>query len=372
MKTDIIAKNNQAEKISLKELLNIGKQWWQYLLSKWIIIIIFIFIGAGIGLLVSLLTPPKYTAHLSFALVEKSSGGGGLADLASSFGISGLMGSGSSGAFSGDNLLEIIKSRYAIEQTLLTPVNYLGKNENLVEVYIQFNDLRKDWLKNKKNKELETLSYPIGQKRETFTRTQDSVLFTIYNRIVSSKSLIIARKDKKVSIVNVDFTSKDEIFSKLFVEQLMDQTYRFYKETKTSQSRANINMMQHTADSIKGLYEAALYKGAGFSQVNINQALQFAAVPKIKQENNAQLYATVYAEVLKNLETLKLDMARETPIVQMIDEPHFPLLKEKFGKVKGILLGGILAGFLIVSYLFGNLFIKNILKEQKMFDDKVL
>ena len=365
MKTDIIAKNNQAEKISLKELLNKGKQWWQYLLSKWILILIFIFSGVGIGLIVSLLTPPKYIAHLSFALVEKSSGGGGLADLASSFGISGSMGSGSSGAFSGDNLLEIIKSRYAIEQTLLTPVDYLGKKENLVEVYIQFNDLRKDWLKNEKNKELKTLSYPIGQKRETFTRTQDSVLYKIYNDILKSNALILARKDKKLSIVNVDFTSEDELFSKLFVERLMAETYKFYSDTRTSQSRANIAMMKAKADSIKFLYESALYKGAGFSQVNINQALQYAAVPKIKQENNAQLYATVYAEVLKNLETLKLDMARETPIVQIIDTPRFPLEKARLGKAKAMTTGGILGGFLIVFFLLGGMILKNALKEEE-------
>jgi len=248
--------------------------------------------------------------------------------LASSFGYGGLIG-GNNGAFSGDNLLEIIRSRYAVEKTLLTPVNYRGQNKNLVEVYIDFNDLRKKWQKKNKNKDLQQLSYPIDQKRESFNRTQDSVLFTIYDEFIKSQALTVTRKNKKVSIVNVNFTSKDEIFSKLFVEKLMDQTYQFYKETKTSQSRANINMMQHTADSIKGLYETALYKGAGFSQVNVNQALQFAAVPRIKQENNAQLYGTVYAEVLKNLETLKLDMARETPIIQIIDTPRFPLLKEK-------------------------------------------
>ena len=360
MNTDTIKRNGPVVEISLKEIVQKAGEWWKYLLSKWILILLFGFSGAGIGLIVSLLTPPKYTAHMSFALVEKRSGGGGLADLASSFGISGLMGSGSSGAFSGDNLLEIIKSRYAIEQTLLTPVDYYGKKENLVEVYIQFNDLRKDWLKNEKNKELKILSYPVGQKRETFTRAQDSVLFAIFNGLVNSKELVIARKDKKVSIVNVDFTSNDEFFSKIFVETLMDQTYKFYKETKTLQSRANINTMQHTADSIKALYEGALYKSAGISQVNINPALQFAVVPKIKQENNAQLYATVYAEVLKNLETLKLDLARETPLVQIIDIPRLPLKIDRLGKAKGILFGGVLGGFLMVAYLIGSLYIKEI------------
>jgi LPS O-antigen subunit length determinant protein (WzzB/FepE family) len=352
-----------SDEISLKELLQKAKEWWQYLLGKWIIILIFGIGGAAIGLVVSLLTPPKYTAHLSFALVEKSVGGGGLADLASSFGLSSMLGGGNSGAFSGDNLLEIMQSPHTIEQTLLTPVVYQGKKQNLVEAYIQFNDLREDWVKNEKNKELQTLSYPIGQKRETFTRTQDSVLNSIYDKIIKSNALTIARKDKKLSFVNVNFTSKDEAFSKLFEEKLMEETYRFYKDTRTAQSRANINMMQAKADSIKHLYESSLYRSAGYSQVNINQALSFAAVPKIKQENNAQLYATVYTEVLKNLETLKLDLARETPIVQIIDTPRFPLEKVRLGKAKAMAIGGVLGGFLIVFYLLGAMFLKKAMEE---------
>ncbi len=351
------------EEISLVELIDIFKKYWKYLLSKWLVIVIFGLSGAVIGLIASFIVKPKYTAHLSFALVEKSAGGG-LADLASSFGFNFLSG-GSDGAFSGDNLLEIIKSQYAIEKTLLTPVNYDGKMRNLVEVYINFSDLRKDWQKNKKNPELANLSFPIGQKRETFTRTQDSVLYTIYDGFKKNNNLVIARKDKKVSIVNVDFTSTNEKFSKLFVEALMVETYQFYKATKTAQSQANIDMMQLKADSIRRLYEGALMKGAGISQANINQAIQTAAVPRIKQENDAQLYGTVYAEVLKNLETLKLDMARETPLVQMIDEPRFPLKKERLGKAKGIVYGGVIGGIFIVLYLLGSLYLIQLFKTNR-------
>ena len=362
MNTDQKVNTVNNDEISLKELIQKAKEGWQYLLSKWIIILVFGLGGVVIGLVVSLMTKPKYTAHLSFALVEKSAGGGGLADLASSFGLSALLGGGSNGAFSGDNLLEIMQSPHTIDQTLLTPVDYQGKKENLIEAYIQFNELREKWANNEKNKELQTLSYPIGQKRETFTRTQDSVLNSIYDKIIKSNALTIARKDKKLSFVNVNFTSQDEAFSKLFVEKLMAETYKFYRETKTAQSRANINMMQAKADSIRHLYEASLYRSAGYSQVNINQALQFAAVPKIKQENNAQLYATVYTEVLKNLETLKLDLARETPIVQIIDTPRFPLDKERLGKAKAMATGGVLGGFLIVFYLYGAMFLKKALE----------
>jgi hypothetical protein len=352
-------KNNNLydDRFSTKELYKSLTGWWKFLIKKWLIILIVGLIGGAIGLVVSLISKPKYTAHLSFSLIEKNSGGGGLADLASSFGFGGLMG-GSNGAFSGDNLLEIIQSRYAIEQTLLTVIDNNGVKENLVEFYIESNGLRKKWAENSKNTELKNIKFPIGLNRINFTRTQDSVLNGIYSEIIETQALSVIRKNKKINIVNVDFSSKNELLSKLFVEKLMEQTYQFYKETRTSQSRSNIIMMEHTADSIKNLYESALFRSAGYSPVNINPALQFAAVPKIKQENNAQLYATVYAEVLKNLETLKLDLARETPLVQIIDTPRMPLKKDKLGKTKAVAIGGILGGFLIISFLTGKKYLK--------------
>lgn len=357
-----VTQNNE---ISIIEIIETIIKYYRYLISKWVIICIFGFGGAAIGLVASFLIKPKYTAHLSFALIEKAPGGG-LADLASSFGFSGLMGAGSNGPFSGDNLLEIIKSRHAVEQTLLTPVVYNGEQKNLIEVFIDFNQMRKSFKKAKNNTELQNLTYPIGQSRSTYSRTQDSVLYTVYNHIVTGQFLRVARKDKKVSIVHVDFTSGNELFSKLFVETLMDQTYRFYRQTKTAQSRYNIDMMQQKADSVKILYEQALYKGAGYSQVNMNPALQYAAVPRIKQESNAQLYGTVYTEILKNLETLKLDMARETPLVQVIDKPIFPLEKKKLSKIKGIVIGGFLGGFLILAFFIGSFFIKELLEKTKL------
>jgi uncharacterized protein involved in exopolysaccharide biosynthesis len=38
-------------------------------------------------------------------------------------------------------------------------------------------------------------------------------------------------------------------------------------------------------------------------------------------------------------------------LIQVIDRPILPLTKEKFGKAKGIVLGGFLGGFLIILIL---------------------
>jgi uncharacterized protein involved in exopolysaccharide biosynthesis len=55
----------------------------------------------------------------------------------------------------------------------------------------------------------------------------------------------------------------------------------------------------------------------------------------------------------------KVSLRKETPLVQLIDRPILPLEKDKFGRLKSLILGGFLAGFLTVLYLvFGQLYRK--------------
>jgi hypothetical protein len=59
------------------------------------------------------------------------------------------------------------------------------------------------------------------------------------------------------------------------------------------------------------------------------------------------------------LTSTKVTLRKETPLIQVIDKPILPLEKEKVGKLKSLILGGFLAGFLTVLYLvFGRLYKK--------------
>ena len=110
----------QNDEISLRELIEKGKEWYAYLLSQWKIILLAGIIGACLGLAYSFIKKPIYTATLSFALEDEKGGGGGLGSLASSFGID--LGGGGGSIFTGSNLTELFKSRAMVEQTLLSPV----------------------------------------------------------------------------------------------------------------------------------------------------------------------------------------------------------------------------------------------------------
>jgi hypothetical protein len=45
-------------------------------------------------------------------------------------------------------------------------------------------------------------------------------------------------------------------------------------------------------------------------------------------------------ELVKQSELAKVTLRKETPLIQIIDRPILPLAKERFGKAKGIVLGG--------------------------------
>jgi hypothetical protein len=346
--------NHSDDEISLKELIQKIIEWVRFLKTKWKIILLAGFVGGLLGLGYSLLKKPIYTATLTFALEEKTAGGSGLSSIASSFGLN--LGGGDGGAFAGDNIIELVKSRLLLEKTLLTKININGKEDLLINRYITFHKLNVQWAKNPK---LAHLIFDTTS-REHYTRAQDSVLGAIQLGILNT-SLEVAKQDKKLSIVAVKIKSEDEVFAKYFCENLVKNVTNFYIETKVGKSRKNVQLLESRVDSVKQELDQAMYGRASFADQNMGLIRQSAAVPKLKQEMKVQMLGTMYSELVKNLEFSKLALMREEPLIQIIDSPIFPIPFERLGKAKAIFLGGLLTGFITIISLIGNKVWKKIL-----------
>ncbi len=335
---------SENEEISIAEIFEKVKSWFQFILNKWKLIAICSLVTAAIGLAYSILQKPKYTAELSFALEEKGAGSGTLgayAGIASQFGFD--LGGGGGGAFSGDNILELMKSRLLIEKTLLTKAIFNTDTQLLIQRYISFNKINKKW-----KPELQAINFQ-RKLNEPVSRAEDSILGLIIKDIKTNQ-LNVAKLDKKLSIVSVNLTSTDEDFAKIFVEELVKNVTDFYIETKTKKSRVNVDLLTRRTDSVKNALDREMY-GAAINQDQNNNIIQARAkVPAIKKQMNIQMLSTMYGELVKNLEFSKLALMREEPFIQIIDKPILPLNKVKLGKVKGIILGGMLGAFLSVLF----------------------
>lgn len=345
--------------ISLKELIEKGKEWFSYLLSQWKIIVLAGFIGAVLGLGYSLSKKPVYTASLSFALEDEKSGGGfgGALSLASSFGLD--LGNSGGSIFSGTNLTELFKSRKMVEETLLTPVEVDGKTISLAEMYIQNAKWRKSWNKDSKFSKIQFL--PTAN-RKYFTRIHDSILGVIYGNL-SKNNLSVEQKDKKIAISSIDMTSENELFAKYFCEALARQVGQFYIATKSKKARMNMAILERQTDSIRAELNRAIsgVAKANDNVFNLNPSINVRRVPSTLKQVDVQANTAILTELVKQTELAKVTLRKETPLIQVIDRPILPLAKERFGKSKGIVMGGFLAGFLmviglIVSKLFRQMY----------------
>jgi hypothetical protein len=354
-----IKQNIESDEISLKELIIKGKEIWHFLLRKWMIIIVAGFIGASIGVAKAWLTKPLYTAKLTFSVEnEKSNPLGAYSGLASMAGID--LGGGGGSMFSSDNIMSIMTSRKMIVNTLLSPITVDNKKIMLIEYYLAFNHTNAKW---DEKPRLAKLKFPLNLNIKTLTRQQDSLLTTIHSSIIK-EVISITKPDKKLSLIEASSTSTNEIFSKIFLETLSAQVTDFYIEIKTKRQKENVTILQNKADSLYRVLSNTMYRSATLADQNLNTAKQIAGVDRQKKQIDQQVASTAYTEIIKNLEMAKITLQKETPLIQVIDQPVLPLQKERASRLKGLLAGGFLAGFLAVGVLLGQRWFKGMMKEE--------
>ena len=340
--------------IKYPELKAVIQRFLNYFISQYKIILLITIITSTIGLIYGKLQPSTYKATSTFIVEDKSGkGGGGLSGLASQFGIDvgGLTGGGA-GLFDGDNILEIIKSRAIIEKVLLTKIEEpsLAKGQTIADYYIQINNLGPAFeSKNITTKSLNFAGLTEGIKH---TLQQDSILFILYSGI--NKSLNVEKKNKKSTIITLEVVSGDQVFSKIFAEQLLKQTSDLYIDIKTGNLSRSIDRIQQKADSLqnslRGIYQKSFQAENATKLYNVNSSLRINTSQTEITARDKTVSSTLYAEVVKNLETLKLSLINQTPVIQVLDSPKYPMFDQRT-PARYYLIIGFAVGF-ILSFLY--------------------
>jgi uncharacterized protein involved in exopolysaccharide biosynthesis len=319
--------------IKYPELKSVLNRFLNYFISQYKLVLYITLISTILGFLYGKFQPSSFKATTTFIVEDKSGrGSGGLSGLASQFGIDagGLTGGGA-GLFDGDNVLEIIKSRGIIEKVLLTKMNNAVNGQTIADYYIQISDFKSAFeSKNINSKSLNFIAIAEGTKHSV---VQDSILYILYAEI--SKNLTVEKRNKKSTIITLQVSSPDQVFSKTFAEELIKQTSDLYIDIKTGNLSKSIGKIQRKADSLQnslvGIYQNSF-------QINMSR--------NDLSERDKTFSSTLYAEVVKNLETLKLSLINQTPVIQVLDTPKLPLFDQRLPG-RYFLVIGFAVGFLL-------------------------
>ncbi|MFD0749660.1 lipopolysaccharide biosynthesis protein [Mucilaginibacter calamicampi] len=330
------------EELSLKELILKISKITSYLFSKWRIIVLVSFLCASIGVCLAFFSKIKYIADSTFVLEEGENTGGVLGQYSGLASMVGIDVGGANGLFHGDNILELYKSRQMIQKALLSNVKGENGSNSLLNSYFKINELDK-------NPKIAKLDFSV---QESFGREQDSVLQNVVDDI-RQNYLAVNRPDKKLSIIKVEVTSNDEHFSKVFNDEIVKTVNDFYVQTKTKKALQNLTILQHTADSVKSVLNNAISTTAEVSDAtpNLNPNRQILRTRAQRSQFSAEANKAILSQIVQNLELAKISLRRETPLIQIIDNPTYPLQKKGLGKFKGLIIGGFAGAFLCIMYL---------------------
>jgi len=331
---------------TLKEVFQNFSSWVTYFLSQWKLLILSGIIGMALGAMVSIFKKPIFNANTSFVLEEGEAGGmGQMSGLASLVGVNlGSLGS-TSGLFQGDNIMELYRSDRMIDEALLSPFD---ENELLIDRFISFEKIEKKWAS-----KVDISSMDFSIPRENFTVSQDSVVKEVA-KLVRENQLSVSKPDRKLSIIEVTISSKDELYALVFNERLVENVNEFYKETKTKKTSENLGILQSQADSVRAILDESIgaYASATDRIPNANPLLSAATIDIKKRQIDVQATGAVYEEIVKNLEIAKVNHRNNSPLIQIIDSPRLPLERTEIRLVKGMVFGCAIVGLLTLLVVY--------------------
>lgn len=313
---------------------------------------------ALLGLLYAYIKTLKYTARTTFVVEDSKGMGAGsgiMGALSGQFGSDILGALGGSNLLSGENIIELAKSRSIIRKTLMSAYD---TNQSLADVYANTYKLKNKW----KNSSEVNMDIHFALNKPSLTRMEDSLLNTLIDRIIK-KDIQVFKPDRRLSLFEMNIIMLDEKLADLFCRRLLVKTSDLYIQSKTKRLVGNINRLQHLADSLRGhanqkTYDAAV---AEFGTLDVNPQYYQQNVQKTINSRDEMLSSTVYSEVIKNLEISKASLLQETPTIQIIDMPDTPLPDNHIEWYEG-LFGGLFGGLFITSFVFLFLYEPNIRK----------
>lgn len=323
------------ENISLHDLLAVAQRhlllWWTH---KWWFILLAT-LGGGIGFgYAHLYKAESYTSRTTFSLESKSTqfspaqlllgGSGGSAD----------------GLFSGDNMGFLLNSNRIVEQALLNPGNDIADST-----------LLNRWLARNHTSAYNSgeLFFPANRDRETFVRSEDSLMKSVVNSIKSG----IKVEAIGGGILELAVTSNDEAWALDFGKVLLIAATDLYFDLKVGKSRRSLAMLESRLDSVQRAFNASMYNYATEADQSLGLYSSSARIPLAKKEIQTSLLRGMYTELLRSIELTKAELSRDEPVFELIDPARLPLEKKGKGRMLSALIGALILSLLTAVYISG-------------------
>lgn len=366
----IVVQDKSMTTASLSELIMSARSWFIYLKSKWLILLIVTVLGIVAGITYCLTATRMYIAKATFVL-DESGQDNGLGALSGGLSMLGVSAPGDANLFAGDNLVWLYTSDKMIGETLMQHMDSASKSKLLLLRLLEIDDdLQKT---EKKIKESDAKYKPVTNTiaQENLSISQRKLLNAGIS-IIRKNYLTVKTEDKTTGIISVTFTSKSESFSQQFTKELVERVNTFYYNTKIKKAAEQVAILQKKVDEVNAAMNNSM-TAAAVATDNIpfpNPSMQTLKVKPQRQVVDVQVNSSIYTVMVQQLEAAKITLAKEAPLIQMIDDPKLPLATSKPNLIIYSILGASLAFFMTSLVLIAKKYYNTVLQESTIKNEK--
>ena len=275
---------------------------------------------------------PNYyscTVKLSPELAGKSSGGGGLAALASSFGVNlGSSGAGTEALF--PTLYPDLMNSVDFK-TSLFHVKVTREEDNKTFSYYDYlmNEQKAPWWSSAKKTVFKAVkSLFASEEEEVSTKIDPFKLTKKQTAIVDAiDKNVVCDVDKKTMVITINVTDQDPLICATMADSVKTRLQKFITDYRTSKARVDLEYNQKLFGETKAKYEQARNRYAAWADSHRGVTSQSAQTKEADLQNEMQMQQQIYQQVVAQLQQAEMKVQQETPAFTTLQSATVPVLK---------------------------------------------
>ena len=271
---------------------------------------------------------PNYyscTVKLAPELGANAKAGGGLASLASSFGVN--LGSATSGADAINPMLYPDLMNSVDFKTSLFPVQVTRKEDGKTFVYYDYlmNEQKAPWWSQAMKAVFSMFndqSSMVNEKVDPFklTKEQTEIVKDIDKNVVCDV-------DKKTMVITINVTDQDPLICATLADSVKTRLQKFITDYRTSKARVDLDYNKKLYVEAKAKYEQARDVYARFSDSHRDVSSQSAQTKQADLQNEMQMQQQIYQQVVAQLQQAEMKVQQETPAFTTLQSATVPVKK---------------------------------------------
>lgn len=341
----------EEDEITLKELILKVKEFYFEVLQNWKLVVMITVPFVIYFLFKAISTPVTYPASLTFMLNEDEGGGmGGAMAILSQFGFGG---GGSSGKYNLEKILQLSKTRKIIQNALFEKSTINDKYDIIGNHLIDIYDYHEAW----EDSEIGLKDFKfVHNEVERFDLAENTALKSLHRKIIggeNTKGLFSTGINEETGIMTFNVNSESAEFSISLLHGIYNHLDTFYTTKTIEKQQATYDLVRSKVDSVENALntkEARLAKLMDSSRGIYNN---YDNLQTSRLTRDVQVLNILYGEAIKNLEIADFSLKNKTPFIQLIDTPIPPIPPVAESKIKAIIMGGFLGGFLGFGFIIG-------------------